>query len=58
MSRYDGLCQSCEVALKNYYDHKDRVDAFLRRRFLPSLVRFLECPEDKVWTFKFDSNWD
>lgn len=58
MSRYDELCQSCEVALKNYYDHKDRIEDFLRRLFLPGLLRFLECPEDKLWTFDFYSEWD
>ena len=55
MSRYDELCDSSEVALRNYYDHRDRVDSFLRKRFLPGLSRFLESPEGKLWTFDFSS---
>lgn len=58
MSRYDELCQSCETALRNYYEHKERVDKFLRERFLPELLRFLECPDDKFWTFDYNESWD
>jgi hypothetical protein len=58
MPRYEELCQSCDVALKNYYEHKDRVDQFVRERFLPGLIYFLECPEDKVWIFDFNNGWE
>jgi len=58
MSRYDEICRSSETALRNYYDHKDRVDNFLRRRFLPRFLGFLECPEDKLWTFDYDESWE
>jgi hypothetical protein len=51
MSRYDELCHSCEVMFKNYDDDRDRLANFLRLRFLPSLVRFLECSEDKIRLF-------
>lgn len=58
MSRYNDICQSAESALQNYYEHKERVDTFLRQRFLPKFLQFLECPDEKLWTFDYDTSWD
>jgi hypothetical protein len=56
MSRYDELCVLCEAALKRHEESRDRVLDFLGSRFLPGLVRFLECPDEHVWIFDYNGS--
>ncbi len=56
MSQYDALCTLCEAALQNHEESRDRVLDFLGLRFLPRLVRFLECPAEHVWIFDFNGS--
>ena len=54
MTRYDNLCKASEIGLVNFFAHRDRVFDFLKSRFLPGLLQFLECSEDQLFLFDPD----